>query len=177
MSLKKGIVKLEEYNSNWKEMYKEEEKRLKELLKDNIVEIMHVGSTSIEGLPAKPVIDIMITVKRLSDVEKFKHLFTTELGYDLRDDGGVKDEYLVRKGNEDDRTHFIHIIEENSERYENFIYFKNYLESHPEKITEYRNLKEELSKKYSDDRKSYTASKNDFIQNIINLYKKENNLS
>jgi len=177
MLLKVGTVVLEEYNPNWKEMYKEEEKRLKELLKDNIVEIMHVGSTSIEGLPAKPVIDIMVTVSNLKDVENFKYLFSSELGYDLRDDGGVKGEYLVRKGSEDARTHFIHIIEENSERYENFIYFKNYLESHPEKIIEYKNLKEELSKKYSDDRKSYTASKNDFIQNIINLYKKENNLS
>lgn len=176
MSLKVGSVVLEEYNTDWKKMYKEEEKKLKELLTDNIIEIMHVGSTSIEGLCAKPVIDIMVTVKKLQDVEKFKHLFTNDLGYDFRDDGGEKGEYLVRKGSEDVRTHFIHIIEENSERYENFVYFKKYLELHPEKITEYKELKEELCEKYSDDRKSYTASKNDFIQNIIMSYKKENNL-
>lgn len=176
MSLKVGTVVLEDYNSNWKEMYKEEERNLKEILKDNIIEIMHVGSTSIEGLSAKPVIDIMVTVQNLKDVENFKHLFTNDLGYDFRDDGGVKGEYLVRKGSEDARTHFIHIIEENSERYNNFVYFKKYLESHPEKITEYRNLKEELCEKYSDDRKSYTSSKNDFIQNIISLYKEENNI-
>lgn len=175
MSLKVGEVYLEEYNPNWKEIYKEEEKKLKELLKDNIIEVMHVGSTSIEGLCAKPVIDIMVVVKALNSVEDFKHLFTSDLGYDFRDDGGVKGEYLVRKGSVDVRTHFIHIIEENSERYKNFVYFKNYLESHPEKIEEYKNLKEELSEKYSSDRKSYTASKNDFIQNIIGLYKEENN--
>ena len=171
--LKVGTVVLEDYNPLWKEMYNEEERKLKDLLKGNIIEIMHVGSTSIEGLSAKPVIDIMITVKELNDVESFKHLFTRELGYDFREDCGVMGEYLVRKGSEDARTHFIHIIEENSERYENFVYFKKYLESHPEKIIEYQNLKEELCKKYSDDRKSYTASKNEFIQNIINLYKNE----
>ena len=176
MSLKVGTVNLDEYNINWKEMYVDEEKRLKDLLKDNIIEVMHVGSTSIEGLCAKPVIDIMITVRKLEDVEKFKHLFSSELGYDFRDDGGVKGEYLVRKGSEDARTHFIHIIEENSERYDNFVYFKKYLETHPDKKEEYKILKEELSKKYADDRKSYTASKNDFIQNIISLYKKENNI-
>ena len=176
MSLKKGIVHLEEYNYKWKDMYKEEEKRLKELLKDNVIEIMHIGSTSIEGLCAKPVIDIMVTVKHLEDVKKFKHLFIADLGYDFRDDGGVRDEYLVRKGSEDARTHFIHIIEENSERYENFVYFKRYLETHSKSINEYKNLKEKLKDEYSNDRKSYTASKNDFIQNIIILYKKENNI-
>lgn len=94
MSLKKGIVHLEEYNYKWKDMYKEEEKRLKELLKYNVIEIMHVGSTSIEGLCAKPVIDIMVTVKHLEDVKKFKHLFIADLGYDFRDDGGVRDDFL-----------------------------------------------------------------------------------
>ena len=176
MSLKKGTVELEEYNSNFKKMYEEEEKRLKDLLKDNIIEIKHVGSTSIEGLCAKPVIDIMVTVKKLDDVLKFKNLFTEDLGYDFRDDNGVKGEYLVRKGREDARTHFIHIIEDKSERYENFVYFKAYLESHKEKVEEYSKLKEELSSKYSDDRKMYTARKNEFIQNIISLYKKENNI-
>ena len=43
-------------------------------------------------------------------------------------------------------------------------------------LEEYRKLKEELSNKYNDDRKMYTASKNEFIQNIISLYKKENNI-
>ena len=176
MSLKMGAVVLENYNKNWKSMYEEEEKKLKDLLKDNILEIKHVGSTSIEGLCAKPVIDIMVTVNKLSDVEKFKHLFTKELGYDFRDDGGEKGEYLVRKGTPDARTHFIHIIEDKSERYENFIYFKNYLEKHPEKIEEYRNLKIDLANKYADDRKSYTASKNDFIQEVIKLYKEENGI-
>lgn len=176
MSLKVGTVRLEEYNPKWKEMYNEEERLLKDLLKDNIIEIKHVGSTSIEGLCAKPVIDIMVTVEKLESVENFKHLFTLELGYDFKDDGGIGGEYLVRKGSEDARTHFIHIIEEKSERYENFVYFKEYLETHPEMLEEYKKLKEELCEKYSDDRKSYTASKNDFIQNIISLYKKENNL-
>lgn len=169
-------VVLENYNKNWKSMYKEEEQKLKDLLKDNILEIKHVGSTSIEGLCAKPVIDIMVTVNKLSDVEKFKHLFTEKLGYDFRDDGGLKGEYLVRKGIPNARTHFIHIIEDKSERYENFIYFKKYLEKHFEKIEEYRKLKIDLANKYADDRKTYTASKNDFIQEVIKLYKEENRI-
>lgn len=177
MPLKVGTVELEKYNKNWKKMFESEKAALINLLGDNVLEIVHVGSTSIVGLSAKPVIDIMITVNKLSDVEKFKHLFTKELGYDFRDDGGEKGEYLVRKGDENARTHFIHIIEDKSERYENFMYFKEYLEEHKEKIEEYQKLKEELAIKYKDDRKNYTSSKNDFIQNIIKLYKDEKNVN
>lgn len=170
MSLKKDTVVLESYNPEWKEMYKEEETRLKELLGNNIIKVMHVGSTSIEGLSAKPVIDIMVTVNKLSDVENFKNLFKLEDGYDFRDDKGEKGEYLVRKGTEEARTHFIHIIEDKSVRYYNFTKFKTYLLNHPERVKEYEDLKKELSVKFSDDRKSYTASKNEFIQNILRLY-------
>lgn len=56
------------------------------------------------------------------------------------------------------------------------MYFKEYLEKHPEKIVEYKELKEKLANLYSEDRKQYTACKNNFIQNIISLYKEENNL-
>ena len=79
MALKKDTVVLENYNPEWKEMYKEEETRLKDLLGNNIIDVMHVGSTSIEGLSAKPVIDIMVTVNKLSDVENFKDLFKLEV--------------------------------------------------------------------------------------------------
>src|SRR5574344_467527 len=167
MALKKDTVVLENYNPEWTEMYKEEETRLKDLLGNNIIDVMHVGSTSIEGLSAKPVIDIMVTVNKLSDVENFKNLFKLEDGYDFRDDKGEKGEYLVRKGSEEARTHFIHIIEDKSVRYYNFTEFKTYLLNHLEWIKKYEDLKRELSVKFSDDRKNYTASKNDFIQNIL----------
>ena len=82
-------------------------------------------------------------------------------------------EYLVRKGPEDNRTHYIHIVELNSEKWLNFVLFKRHLLNNPEVVTEYENLKVELSKKFSDDRKSYTKAKNEFIANIIE--KEKNN--
>ena len=59
MALKRGIVELENYNSKWEEDYKEEEKLLKKVLKKYIIEIHHIGSTSIKELMAKPIIDIL----------------------------------------------------------------------------------------------------------------------
>ena len=72
MALKRGTVELENYNENWKKEYEKEERLLKEVLKDDIIEIHHVGSTSIPGLKAKPVIDILIVIKDLSEINKIE---------------------------------------------------------------------------------------------------------
>jgi len=166
MGLNKDKVELEEYTSKWHESYLEEEKKLKEVLKDILIEIEHVGSTSIPNLKSKPIVDIAIAVKDLGEVEKYaKDL--EDAGYNFRYDNGVKGEYLVRKGPEENRTHYIHIVELNSEKWLNFILFKRHLLNNPEVVKEYENLKVELSEKFSDDRKSYTAAKNEFIASII----------
>lgn len=177
MILKKTSVVLEETNPKWKDMYLDEEKELKNLLKEHIIDIEHVGSTSIPGLAAKPVIDMMVVVNKLSDVENFKHLFRPEDGYFVRDDNGEQDEYFVTRDTLNNIYYFIHIVENNSSRYYNFVKFKSYLLNHPEYIKKYEDLKKELALKYSEDRKSYTANKNDFIQNVLKLYDEEHNNS
>ena len=68
MALKRGIVELVDYNENWVKEYEEEEKLLKDVLKDKIIEIHHIGSTSIPGLKAKPVIDILIVIDSLKNI-------------------------------------------------------------------------------------------------------------
>lgn len=172
MGLNKDCVRLENFTNIWKEMYLEEEKRLKELIGDYIISIEHVGSTSIPNLKSKPIIDIAITVNKLDDALKFSELLDDN-GYDFRYDGGIEKEYLVRKGTPDNRTHYIHIVEKDSERLNNLILFRNYMLKHPEEVINYQNLKEHLASIYSDNRKMYTSSKNEYIQNILELAKKE----
>ena len=72
MGLKVGVVKLEEYNPKWKDMYLEEKENLKGMFGNVALAIEHIGSTSVEGLSAKPIIDIAIGVKSLSDFDKVK---------------------------------------------------------------------------------------------------------
>ena len=74
MALKRGIVELAEYNSNWKKEYEKEEKLLKEVLGDRIIEIHHIGSTSIEGLKAKPVIDILVVINSLDEINEIEEM-------------------------------------------------------------------------------------------------------
>ena len=72
MALKRGIVELEDYNYSWKDDYLKEEKLLKELLGNRIIEIHHIGSTSIEGLKAKPIIDILIVIDSLNNISEIE---------------------------------------------------------------------------------------------------------
>ena len=172
MALKRGIVKLEDYNPKWKKEYLKEEKLLKKVLKDYIIQIEHVGSTSIEGLKAKPVIDILIVIKSLNQIKEIENILK-KYDYSNRGAQGVDDRIFFAKGLEDSRTHYIHFTEPKSETYYSLIYFKKYLIEHPKYIEEYCNLKQELASLYPNERSKYTASKNNFIKKIIKLAKEE----
>ena len=172
MALKRGIVELEDYNSNWKNEYEKEEKLLKEVLKDDIIEIEHVGSTSIPGLKAKPVIDIIVVINSLSDIDKIEEKLK-RYDYENRGHQGVDDRFFFAKGKEDARTHYIHFVEPKSKTYYNLTYFKRYLLEHPEYIKKYGDLKQELATIYKDERPKYTNGKNEFITNVIKLAKEE----
>lgn len=174
MALKRGTVELEDYNNNWNEEYKKEEELLKNVLKDRIIEIHHIGSTAIKGLKAKPVIDIIIVIKSLSDINEIEELLN-DYDYSNRGQQGVSDRYFFAKGSEDARTHYIHFVEPNSDTYFNQVYFKKYLLEHPEYIKKYCDLKQDLASRFPDERAKYTQGKNEFITSVIDLAKEEYN--
>ena len=171
MGLKMGTVRLENYNSSWKNEFEEEKKNLKEIFKDTAIAIEHIGSTSIDGISAKPIIDIAVGINKLDDFEKVKNEFINNKNYSVREEN-TQGEILVRKGPSECITHLIHVMEYKSERYQNTIIFRDYLRKNVEDKKEYEILKKELAEKYKDDRKMYTASKNDFIQKILDKAKK-----
>lgn len=172
MALKRGIVELEDYNYSWKDDYLKEEKLLKELLGNRIIEIHHIGSTSIEGLKAKPIIDILIVIDSLNNISEIEEILS-KYDYHNRGQQGVPDRYFFAKGPEEARTHYIHFVEPKSNTYYNQVYFKKYLIEHPEYIKKYCDLKQQLALKYADDRPKYTQGKNEFITDIIKKAKDE----
>lgn len=102
-------VIVKEYNKDYPKLYEIEKKLLVNILKDNLVEIYHIGSTSVEGLKSKPIIDILITVNSLNDVDSHKKDFVN-IGYEYMGEFGIKGRRYLRKGG-DNRTHQIHIFE------------------------------------------------------------------
>ncbi len=172
IGLKKGIVKVENYTNSWKEEYQKEEKQLKNIFKEEAVTIEHVGSTSIEGLSAKPIIDIAIGVNNLRNYKHYQELVKDKEEYSVKEDS-QEDEILLRKGPEDNRTHFIHIMEIKGQRYKETIIFRDYLRKYPDKMKEYQTIKEDLAVKFPTDRTSYINGKSAFIKQIITEAEKE----
>lgn len=166
MALKRGIVKLDEYTNDWEKEYLKEEKLLKSLLKDKIIETHHIGSTSIPGLKAKPIIDILIVLKDFDCIDDITNILE-HYGYENRGKQGIDDRFFFAKGPDDARTHYIHFTLPNSDTYYNQIYFKKYLIEHPEYIQKYCDLKEKLAKQYANDRPKYTKGKDEFIKSVI----------
>lgn len=175
IGLKKGFVKVEKYNSQWQEEFDKEKESLKKLFGNVAKSIEHVGSTSIVGLSAKPIIDIAVGVDRLEDMNKVKEKILKHSHYTIKEDN-ADGEILMRRGipikagedKPDYVTHFIHVMEISGRKYRETIAYRNYLRVNNEVLKEYDKLKQELAVKYQNDRKSYTQAKDEFIKSILN---------
>lgn len=164
--LNRDLVVLHPYDPKWKCEYEKEKDALNKILKGKKYRIEHVGSTSIEGLSAKPIIDIAIGTYDIETVIEIADVLEKE-GYETENSLDTKGEIFAAKGEKEFRTHYIHIQKIGSTYWNNFMYFKTYLLDHKETIKEYEELKQKLSVEYFNDRKKYTASKNEFISSIL----------
>jgi len=160
----KRRVEVVSYNSNWKEMYKEESEKIKNILNDIIIDSHHIGSTAIPGIKAKPVIDILVEVKNIEEVDQYNYKMK-ELGYEVMGEYGIPKRRFFRKGG-NKRTHHVHIFQVGNEEIKRHINFKEYLIAHPDKAREYSKLKEKLANKYTYDVENYTQGKSNFIKKI-----------
>jgi len=157
-------IKLVEYREEWRTDYEKEADSIKSVFSENLMGAYHIGSTAIYGLKAKPVIDILLEVRSLSEIDKHNRV-PEELGYEAKGEYGIEGRRFYQKGGKE-RTHHIHIFQTgNSEikRHRNFVEFMN---AHPGSATEYEILKVELESKYKKDPNKYSEGKSEFIKNI-----------
>lgn len=161
-----NTVKLEEYNPKYKELFNEEKQKLKALLKDKIIQIEHVGSTSMPGIVSKPIIDIVVAVKDLSSIKEIENILVKE-GYIYR--GPIEtenDRYQFLKGNSIKRDFHIYFTTLNSEVWYDYVLYRDYMLSHEEELRNYENLKKSLARLYPNDRRNYLKHKQKFINDI-----------
>lgn len=155
-------IEVVNYNNEWPRKFEEEKEKLEAVLKDELVEVHHIGSTSVPGLKAKPVIDIMPVVKNIEAVDR-NEAGMVEQDYESLGEYGIVGRRYFRKGG-DNRTHHVHVFEETSEDIIRHLAFRDYLRIHPEVRIHYENLKVKLVNEFSDDIKGYMDGKNHFIQ-------------
>jgi GrpB-like predicted nucleotidyltransferase (UPF0157 family) len=97
-----------EYNENLLQMFGEESCKIKRIFGDELIDIHHIGSTSVPGLKAKPIIDIMPIVKDVEVVDTFNEQMI-KLGYEPLGEFGKKGRRYFRKGG-NNRTHQVHVF-------------------------------------------------------------------
>ncbi|WP_371932615.1 GrpB family protein [Bacillus carboniphilus] len=165
-------ITIESYNLNWIKQFEEEKVKLKGMLGEKIQSIEHIGSTSVQGLGSKPIIDIAIGVEDLENVTEFIEPLK-QLGYEyvLKED--FPERRFFRKGQWRAGTHHLHFYRFEGEHWNNQILFRDYLRENPDASKEYYQLKVNLAMKFRFDRVSYTQNKASFIQSVLRKAKKE----
>ena len=172
VGLKRGTVKLVPHDRRWKALFERERQRLLASLKGSVIDIQHIGSTSIPGTPAKPIIDISMGIRSMKDSKKFVKRMRT-LGYEWRPKfGGERIQLLFVKGKESNRTHYLHLMKYGGSLWRNDLFFGDYLRTHKNRATKYAALKRRLANRHADDRATYTKRKARFILDTIKLAKR-----
>lgn len=167
IGLRQGTVQLAPYHTSWHEAFMNERRQLRHVFGDS-VPIEHIGSTAVPGLTAKPLIDIQVGLHCLADARQFIPQLI-ELGYHYMPERDKPDEVFMPKGPEELRTHYLHIVETGSLRWNNTLLFRDYLRAHSEVRDEYASLKQHLAQLYADDRPAYTEAKAAFITSVIDV--------
>lgn len=153
------------YNENWNRMFEDEAKKIKAIFGDELNDIHHIGSTSVPGLQAKPIIDMMPVVKDITRIDSFNEQMK-ELGYECMGEFGMEGRRYFRKGG-DHRTHHVHAFQmDNIEDIQRHLAVRDFLRTHPELASQYGSLKERLARQYPDDIEAYMDGKDSFVKNL-----------
>ena len=158
-------IKVVEYDSNWKDLFDFEKTQIENILDTKLKAIYHIGSTAVEGLKAKPIIDILLVLEQVEDIDMFNERFET-LGYECMCEFGISGRRYFRKGG-NNRTHQIHAFGENS-HYDiiRHIAVRDYLRKHPIVAQEYGKLKTKLALEFAERIDDYCDGKDEFVKKV-----------
>jgi GrpB-like predicted nucleotidyltransferase (UPF0157 family) len=166
IGLEPGVVRLVPHDESWQRLFEEERERLETAVGEFVLDIQHVGSTSIPGIPAKPIIDMGVAVRNWEEAAVCI-VPIEQLGYVYRGENGIPRRHFFGKG--DPRSYNLHMNEVGSRDWQNQILFRDYLRQHPETAAEYAALKMRLARQYERNRDSYLAEKAPFIEEVLRL--------
>jgi GrpB-like predicted nucleotidyltransferase (UPF0157 family) len=155
-----------EYDHSWRSQGIEARGELTDAVPGLFLEVEHVGSTSVPGLTAKPVIDLMASVTTLDDVTADREAVLERLGYRLQETGMPQRLFYYRATADGRRSHHLHIVTADTWDTRNERLFRDHLRSHPEVAAEYGELKRRAAAE-EDDGLAYTKRKTELIQRAV----------
>ena len=166
LGLDRKSIELVPHRAEWKTLFESEANLLREAIGNYAVAIEHIGSTSVSGLEAKPIIDILVGVQKLDDAQK-SIAPLARISYEYRGEQGIAGRFYFRKGTADVSTHHLNVVEMTSDFWRSHLLFRDYLQQHADAAQSYGKLKRELALKHKGNRPAYTEAKADFIKSVL----------
>jgi GrpB-like predicted nucleotidyltransferase (UPF0157 family) len=159
-------VEVVPYSPNWEDLFNREQALLKALFGKSQVSIYHIGSTSVPGLSAKPIIDVLIEAENLELID----LVTEEIenaGYESKGENGIAGRRFFQKSNENGvRLYHVHAFEKGNPEIERHLVFRDYLRTHPEQAAKYAEVKQQAAARNPYDIEAYMIEKEPIIKEL-----------
>jgi len=155
-------VRVVEYDANWPLRFQALEARVHSVLGARVARVEHIGSTSVPGLAAKPILDVDVVVRTAADLEPSIRLLE-KAGYLHEGDLGVPGREALRCPAGSERHH-LYLLVEGSRELQRHVAFREALRASRVLCEEYASLKCALAQRFRDDRRAYTSGKTDFIE-------------
>ena len=165
LGLRRGTAALAPHDPAWEAAAAQTIRLLKRILGETAADVQHIGSTAVRDIYAKPIIDIAVGTADCEAVLR-REAVLAENGFLFRGQD-LPGQYLYVCGEQDIRTHHIHVLEYQSEAWCNYINLRDYLNCHAAEAQAYSAHKLALAAQYPDDRGTYTAMKSEMITEIL----------
>ncbi|MCY4581457.1 MAG: GrpB family protein [Chloroflexi bacterium] len=159
-------IEIADYNPGWPLAFEREASAILEARRSWVVEVHHVGSTSVPGLAAKPVLDMLPVAAGPAEALEAVHRMVA-LGYRYRGENGIPGRLYFQKDVDGRDVAHVHMFPVGHPAIRTHLAFRDHLRTHPETARDYERLKRELAAKHVDDREAYTDAKAGFIEGVI----------
>jgi GrpB-like predicted nucleotidyltransferase (UPF0157 family) len=154
-----------EYDREWVELFNREAIYLQNLLGEALIlRIEHFGSTAIPGMPAKPIIDMLVEIPNFDRIQQEALPKLADAGYEYlwRGDRPPGHMMMIKRSPDGRRTHHIHMATAGHKLWER-LYFRDYLCKYSAEATRYAQLKRDLAAQFPSDREAYTNGKSEYV--------------
>jgi GrpB-like predicted nucleotidyltransferase (UPF0157 family) len=167
-------IEIVDYDPSWATQFEAERERLAHVLSEYTTRIEHIGSTAVEGLCAKPIVDITAVVTDVDGL--WGDLDKLGVGFGYRLSHIPTDWLFLQRTNDSDDSFNLHLIQEANDQWKNDLLFREYLRANPDVRDEYAAVKRKAAESHPDNIDEYNAAKGDFCVSVLRRAKADDSI-
>jgi GrpB-like predicted nucleotidyltransferase (UPF0157 family) len=166
------VIEVVDYDPGWIEAFEKEAAILTVVFGRRVIEVHHIGSTTVPGLDAKPIIDILVVLDDTDDIHSFDRAME-DVGYRVRGEWldatipGTPGRFYFTKETNGVRSHHVHVCAKGHCEIFDKLAFRDYLRTHTNRAAAYGELKRRIAALYRFDNVGYMHAKDDFVKSTL----------